>query len=213
SLYEGDTNVSNGTFASATTSMDVAPYQVFEVDDEKTYNLYIWIDETGIDQSAMMGQTFKATIKAEGETYWTSPESDFTVTEAGVLTAYNGSDATVVIPPVVNDVTVTEISSGESRSIFFGDEYSTNTIVIPDTVTKVGDYAFYMSGVNHVFIPNSVTTIGKEAFLLTTFDSITVQGRSSKPSGFGWYWDTLEMGWNEEIGADEPILHNVVYVK
>ena len=188
SLYEGDTNVSNGTFASATTSMDVAPYQVFEVDDEKTYNLYIWIDETGIDQSAMMGQTFKATIKAEGETYYTSPESDFTVTEAGVLTAYNGSDATVVIPPVVNGVTVTEIGS---ELLIETDIEKIKNVIIPNGVVTIEDSAFFGGSIEKVVIPNSVTSIGYNAFEMNELTNISIPNSIAHIKGMAFYDNSI----------------------
>ncbi|MBQ7140761.1 MAG: leucine-rich repeat domain-containing protein [Bacilli bacterium] len=201
--------------------MDVAPYQVFEVDDEKTYNLYIWIDETGIDQSAMMGQTFKATIKAEGETYYTSPESDFTVTEAGVLTAYNGTDTDIFIP---NSVT----SIGDYAFAGCG----LTNISIPNSVTSIGTEAFSENSMTNVFIPNSVTTIGEAAFAFNNFylsgviipssvttilstemgifrdsaiDLITVQGKVSAPNTFAETWNRVTDGSSTET-------YNTVFV-
>lgn len=37
-------------------------------------------------------------------------------------------------------------------------------LLIPSSVTKIGDLAFQYSGLNRIEIPNSVTKIGKEAF-------------------------------------------------
>ena len=110
SLYEGDKNVSNGTFEATESKIDVAPYQVFEVNDTKTYNLYIWIEETGIDQKDMMGQTFKTTVKAVGESYHATPETRFGFSN-GTITSYDydtcGTD--VIIPETIGGVAVTKI--------------------------------------------------------------------------------------------------------
>ncbi|MBQ7140390.1 MAG: leucine-rich repeat domain-containing protein, partial [Bacilli bacterium] len=162
-------------FEAPTTEDGVTTY------DEKTYNLYIWIDETGVDQSDMMGETFKTTIQAESEAYWTSPESDFTVTEAGVLTKYTGTDKTVVIPPVVNGVTVTEIGAGDYNYVYNleADENGIITIVIPNTVNRINDTAFMelgsmLDGKINFIIPNSVTYIGYGAFLNSDIYNISI---------------------------------------
>ena len=183
-------NVSNGSFDGAGTSLMVAPYQVFEAGDEKTYNLYIWIEETHLDQSIMMGQTFKATIQAEGEVYYTSPESDFEVNSSGVLTAYNGTDENlVIIPSVVNSVTVTKIAGGfldginniiipntvtEIGSNAFENMYNLTNIFIPNSVTSIGEYAFASTSLKNISIPNSVTSIGEGAFMYTSINGIFI---------------------------------------
>ncbi|MBQ7141201.1 MAG: leucine-rich repeat domain-containing protein [Bacilli bacterium] len=189
-------NVSNGTFLIEGNSMDIAPYQVFEAPvtedgvttyDEKEYNLYIWIEETHLNQSVMMGEEFKATITATGEEYWTSPESDFTVSEAGVLTAYNGPGGDIIIPPVVNGVTVTEIGDSFHPGIYidYGDGSSlpieitrTNlltSVVIPNTVTKIGLTSFMSNQLTSIFIPNSVTSIGDGGtFMYNKLSSLSI---------------------------------------
>ncbi|MBQ7140508.1 MAG: leucine-rich repeat domain-containing protein [Bacilli bacterium] len=188
SLYEGNKNVSNGTFADAGTSMEIAPYQVFEVGEEKSYSLYIWIDETGVDQSSMMAQTFNVTIQAQGEVYWTSPESDFTVTEEGVLTAYNGSDATVVIPPVVNGVTVTEIGS---ELLIETDIEKIKNVIIPNGVVTIEDSAFFGGSIEKVVIPNSVTSIGYNAFEMNELTNISIPNSIAHIKGMAFYDNSI----------------------
>lgn len=47
----------------------------------------------------------------------------------------------------------------------FSDCRSLSNIVIPDSVTDIGDYAFeYCSSLSNIVIPNSVTSIGAYAF-------------------------------------------------
>jgi uncharacterized repeat protein (TIGR02543 family) len=43
------------------------------------------------------------------------------------------------------------------------------SIVIPDSITSIGDYAFMYSGLESCFIPNSVISIGKYAFALNSY--------------------------------------------
>ena len=45
---------------------------------------------------------------------------------------------------------------------FYGAKFA--TITIPNTVTSIGSYAFYNSNITHLIIPNSVTSLGDLAF-------------------------------------------------
>ena len=148
SLYEDGKNLSNGVFEAAIgNSIDVAPYQVFEKGVTKVYTLYVWIEETGLDQVAMMGQTFKTTIKAVGESYHATPETCFTF-NAGTITNYDaetcGTD--VIIPEKIGGVAVTRVGDWA----FTNDDENGDAIgkgitsvVIPNTVTEIGTGAFY----------------------------------------------------------------------
>ena len=66
----------------------------------------------------------------------------------------------LVIPSEYEGLPVVEIAEGalkENRYI--------ESIVIPDTVTKIGAYAFeYLQNVRTIFVPDSVTSIGEGAF-------------------------------------------------
>ncbi len=61
----------------------------------------------------------------------------------------------------------TEIHSGEYMG--WG---SMTSVIIPDSVTSIGDSAFYSTGLNSVEIPDSVTCIGAGAFELTDLQSV-----------------------------------------
>ena len=55
------------------------------------------------------------------------------------------------------------MSSG--RALYIGGEKVEGDLVIPDSVTSIGSYAFYgCSGLTSVTIPDSVTSIGNRAF-------------------------------------------------
>jgi hypothetical protein len=51
---------------------------------------------------------------------------------------------------------------------------SLTNVTIPNSVTSIGDVAFYSSGLTSVTIPNSVTSIGIEAFESCKLISITI---------------------------------------
>ena len=75
------------------------------------------------------------------------------------ITFYYGNATTLELPSTLDGYTVTSIGS----SAF---SYETLTsVTIPDSVTSIGDYAFYeCASLKDVTIPNSVTSIGVSAF-------------------------------------------------
>ena len=87
-------------------------------------------------------------------------------------TKYTGTATTLEIPAVIKDAnynvfTVTEIASGTYNSnAFYSAKTTLSSITLPDTLTKIGDYAFYdctkLSG--NLTIPNSLSQIGNNAF-------------------------------------------------
>src|SRR6185312_12476267 len=86
-------------------------------------------------------------------TYTTNEDNTITIT------GYTGSDDAVVIPDSTNGYPVTRIGDGA-----FSAAAITN-ILIPDSVTSIGDLAFY--GCIHladVTLPGSITNIGAAAF-------------------------------------------------
>ena len=69
SLYEGDTKVSNGNFADATTNKvyTLLSTKTLTENTTTTYTLYIYIDGTVDNDSSMGGKSFKFTLGASGE--------------------------------------------------------------------------------------------------------------------------------------------------
>ena len=56
-------------------------------------------------------------------------------------------------------------SGGSDKQFIYMVERTTNAIVLPNGVTKIGDYAFYHNSIlNKINIPNGVTKIGDYAF-------------------------------------------------
>ena len=69
SLYEGDTKVSSGNFADATTNKvyTLLSTKTLTENTTTTYTLYIYIDGTVDNDSSMGGKSFKFTLGASGE--------------------------------------------------------------------------------------------------------------------------------------------------
>lgn len=94
----------------------------------------------------------------------------------------------VICPAIIGGNTVTEIGA----EAFF--EANVTSVMIPDTVTRIGDSAF--SGCEHLtslFVPDSVTKLGKEVFRgCAGLTSITLSG-SMKRLGRGAFADCIRL--------------------
>ena len=80
---------------------------------------------------------------------------------------YNDNAGEVVIPETVtyNEKTYIVTSIGDHAFYCSNNGYTITGISIPNTVTTIGNYAFYnCSGLKNITIPNSVTYIGHYAF-------------------------------------------------
>jgi len=100
-----------------------------------------------------------------------------------------GASGAVAIPGVINGYTITRLGNTIDGNIFVSSDLEYNntvtSVIIPDTVTSIGDYAFCAcSGLTSVTIPASVTSIGNHAFALCdSFTSAYFYGNA--PATFG----------------------------
>src|ERR1700679_451685 len=85
---------------------------------------------------------------------------NYTINSRAVtITGYTGSGGAVTIPATINGHPVTSIGA----SAFL--DSSLTSVTIPNTITNIGDSAFYgCIDLPGVTIPNSVTSIGQYAF-------------------------------------------------
>ena len=105
------------------------------------------------------------------------------------ITKFIGSETDVIIPSIVNqngiDYTVTSIADAV---LFAGAFYLSGieSIVLPDTMTTIGDNAFAScSSLTSITIPKSVTTIGSSVFrYCTSLTSVTFENQT------GWRLST-----------------------
>src|SRR5271155_615387 len=94
---------------------------------------------------------------ADGSIYTYSTNADGSAN----IVAYAGPPWVVTIPTNINGLTVTTIGDGAFE------ETALTSVTIPNTVTSIGDYAFYLcTNLTSVTIPNSVTNIGERAFFV-----------------------------------------------
>ena len=105
---------------------------------------------------SLVGFSSPKDMKAEES----NTSSDFVI-EDGVLKKYKGSAKEVIIPDGV-----IEIGGGEAlanNGLNYNDTIT--SVIIPDSVTKIGVNAFYMcTSLTKIDIPDSVTTIATMAF-------------------------------------------------
>ncbi len=105
-----------------------------------------------------------------GVKYLLNSDGTATVTE-------NSATGHIVIPSLVSkDGTVYRVTSIGEKAFYSSDGYRwVPSVVIPDSVTSIGAYAFclltYLEDVN---IPDSVTTIGNSAFSKVSVRSVTI---------------------------------------
>jgi len=130
------------------------------------------------DSTVFTGDINATIYYLQGSLGWSSPFAGLTAVPttapglfaytptAGAITVtgYNGPPGAVSIPPIINGLPVTRIAAGggENSSSLFGAVVS---LIIPASVTNIGDYAFYTClELTNVTIPDSVTSVGYEAF-------------------------------------------------
>lgn len=81
-----------------------------------------------------------------------------------IITGYNATENTVVIPDKIADLPVTGI-----ENYAFSACTSLEIITIPDSVPVIGEGAFTgCTSLTSVTLPSSITDIGKDAFPSTT---------------------------------------------
>lgn len=88
-------------------------------------------------------------------------ESEFAVSEDGTLLGYSGVNTSIVVPPIINGVTITSVGENvfDSES---GVEFK--EIILPETVTDIKKSAFASNTTIEYVVAENVETIGSRAF-------------------------------------------------
>ncbi len=95
-------------------------------------------------------------------------DDGFWITD-GVLFYYDGPGGAVTVPEGVTKInkfvfdTNASTTDPTNRGMYMGTNPLAD-IILPTTLTEIGDYAFYGSGLSTVTIPKNVTTVGIYAF-------------------------------------------------
>ena len=117
--------------------------------------------------AALMALTAIVAVPAGADDEITSGDWGYTVSnDEATINRYYGSAASVTIPSTIGGYSVTGLSywyDGCERGIFYGK--STTSVTIPDSVTTIGEWAFYgCTSLTSVTIGDSVKEIGWSAF-------------------------------------------------
>ena len=122
---------------------------------------------------------------------------DYIIDEGkAILTQYNGSDTEVIIPSTIGGYSV--ISFGN----IFTSNCSITSITIPDSVTSIGEWAFYnCKGLTSVYYGGTTSewadiSVGKNNTPLTNATIFCYS--ENKPTSAGNYWHYNENGEIEE---------------
>jgi hypothetical protein len=105
---------------------------------------------------------------------------DGTETVTGyTIIGYTGSAKSITIPARIGGKPVIAIGGAVKSYVsyeLFGSFANSQLtgITIPDSVTSIGDYAFYQNSLTHLTIPDSVITIGVAAFWKNQLTGISI---------------------------------------
>lgn len=104
-----------------------------------------------------------------------------------IVTGYTGNSANVVIPTTYRGVPVECINASA-----FKNQTQISSISLPDSLTSIGDYAFYgCTGLTSVTIPDSVTSIESFAFNgCTGLTSVTIPDSVTSIGSYAFYYCT-----------------------
>ncbi len=120
----------------------------------------------------------------------------YTYNGVNYLLGYVGDDTELTLPDSYN---------GEKYEIYnyaFYERYSLTSVVIPDSVTSIGEHAFSQcASLTSIVIPDSVTSIGEYAFWYCDgLTSITYAGTIAQ-------WDSIEKGDGWSLGAGDYTIY------
>ena len=144
--------------------------------------------------------TSKNTVSVVKQNYYT----DITVAD---FTAGNSFQVTKC--QITYSDTLTSVTFGTSHVSTITFQWCNNLeyMIIPNTVTKLGNLAFqHCSGIAYVYIPNSVTEIDFGAFILVNGNVRIDCQAASKPSGWdnAWYSDASENNVRWNVQTPDP---------
>ena len=99
---------------------------------------------------------------------------------SGRITDYNCADTNVVIPRIIDGVSVTSIGNSAFKN------NNLTSVTIPNSVTSIGSHAFAFNQLTSVTIPNSVISIGRYAFSHNPLTSVSIKrGTTYENNSFG----------------------------
>lgn len=142
--------------------------------------------------TTVLAETYIDPVSGITWTYTVNEDDSTTCT----ITGCSQTDGEIEIPSTIdvdgNTYTVTAIESKIKEKNIFGSTINSGvtSITIPDSVTTIGDFAFYdCINLASITIPDSVTTIGKNAFCICKSLTSVTMGKnveSIEEKAFGY---------------------------
>jgi hypothetical protein len=171
-------NVTNGAVKGVLTRTGTGTYEltVSGINKVGSNNINISVVKNGYN---ITGGPRNVSIWGYSQTISGNTSGDFqysyeTLTQDVTITGYTGSGGNVSIPAVINNMPVTKIKDNyDQYSGVFSFKILTS-IVIPNSITYIGDHAFSGCGLPSVTLSNNVTYIGEAAFFNNNLTNITI---------------------------------------
>lgn len=106
----------------------------------------------------------------------TNPTFDYIVLSDGTakITYYKGSTRDITFPSHLDGYTVTSIADHAFEIYDDHEPVRATSVVFPNTIISIGEYAFYDNFLTDVVLPASVNYVGYNAFLMSSLESLTV---------------------------------------
>ena len=134
-------------------------------------------DFTGLFGGSVMSASAQTTSGECGENAtweFDSETGKLTISGTGAMYDYDSTD----MPWYENRHDITSIEIGEGITAIgawaFANSSNAASVVIPSSVTTIGEGAFASSSLTSIDIPESVTSIGKDAFYKCKFTTVTI---------------------------------------
>ena len=179
------TNIGGGAFAGSPLTSIAISANITNIDDKAFQNCASLTNITFLGNAPALGDDVFSNDSAIAYFYygtggWNAfydglmvvelfPFTFTTNNDAITVTGYTGPSSAVKIPAAFNGYPVTSIGN----YAFWGS--SLTSVIIPDSVTSIGDNAFLDCGsLTNITIPNSVTTIGESAFEWSGLMNVTI---------------------------------------
>ena len=182
----------------------------------RIYRLYMWIDkETIIGNTSDADydiNTWNNEVYASIKVNVTGDfnEKDISTDASCFTTIINNSTITitdydkscgidVIIPKTINGYLVTSIGDNAFQYDYQVDSARITSVVIPDSVTTIGNSTFALNELTSLIIPDSVTSIADMAFWGNDLINVIIPDSVTTIGNYAFYFNYLE---TVELGAN-----------
>jgi hypothetical protein len=124
-------------------------------------------------------------------------EKYFTIVDNGdgtcKLTTYTGTDADLVIPETVNGLIVVEIADQfYNRVNLPSSSVKLKSLLLPNTIKKVGSYAFRMNDIKNLVLPEGLEVIDRSSFELNNTETVQLPNSLTTIGNWAFYGNNIK---------------------